>query len=470
MSTDESVPLTPEELAQEGVTALPDKEVISILDLAADVDLAIDGAAPIDLAVALNANVVAPIDAAVGANLLSDGSTAEALADQGVQVTQTIDADAVATGIQDSTIDQSDTVEGGTAPAEGGAGDQTMLAAGTEAGGDTADGLASAASEPVDGSVVVDSAGNIIGTLDSATGNVVGSGRRHPRHGQRGHRRGGRLGRQPDRDGHRPRGRCERGRVRRRSGGGPRCGDRQRARRIGQRDRDARPPDRRGPQHGGFGDRHRDGLRGRHHRPRLRRQRRRDPRRCHWQRGGPRRQRDRVARAAHRAGTRRRRPPRGHGRRCSGRRHGWPRPARHRRPAQGQPAQRRRQCRPRRGSGSADQRCRRGQRQHRGAHRRRRVGQHPVRELRGDRDRPAGRDHHPDDHRQRGGDLRPGLQHRPGGRRAGRHRHRVDRHCVDRKPGVRSDNDPGARFRRHGGAQEPASDDGTVARADSSTP
>ena len=75
MSTDESVPLTPEELAQEGVTALPDKEVISILDLAADVDLAIDGAAPIDLAVALNANVVAPIDAAVSANMLSDGSS-----------------------------------------------------------------------------------------------------------------------------------------------------------------------------------------------------------------------------------------------------------------------------------------------------------------------------------------------------------------------------------------------------------
>ena len=84
MSTDEFAPLTPEELATEGVTALPDKEVVSILDLAADVDLAIDGAAPIDLAVALNANVVAPIDAAVSANLLSDGSSAQALADQGV--------------------------------------------------------------------------------------------------------------------------------------------------------------------------------------------------------------------------------------------------------------------------------------------------------------------------------------------------------------------------------------------------
>src|SRR5687768_18398801 len=114
MTTHESAPLSAEELASEGVTALPAKEVISILDLAADVDLAIDGAAPIDLAIALNANVVAPIDAAVSANILSDGSEAQAMADQAVTVTQTIDADAIATSIQDSMIDQSDTVEGGT--------------------------------------------------------------------------------------------------------------------------------------------------------------------------------------------------------------------------------------------------------------------------------------------------------------------------------------------------------------------
>src|SRR3990170_2824493 len=127
MSTEEFTPLTPEELAAEGVAALPDKEVVSILDLAADIDLAIDGAAPIDLAIALNANVVAPIDAAVSANLLSDGSTSQALADQGVQVTQTVTADAVATGIQDSTIDQSDTIEGSAAPADGGDDDQAIL-------------------------------------------------------------------------------------------------------------------------------------------------------------------------------------------------------------------------------------------------------------------------------------------------------------------------------------------------------
>src|SRR6187200_895587 len=126
MSTEESAPLTAEEMAAEGVTALPDKEVISILDLAADVDLAIDGAASIDLAVALNANVVAPIDAAVSANLLSNGSSSQALADQGVAVTQTVDADAIATGLQDSSIDQSDTVTdgAGVSPTDGGAGDQ----------------------------------------------------------------------------------------------------------------------------------------------------------------------------------------------------------------------------------------------------------------------------------------------------------------------------------------------------------
>ena len=81
--------LSAEELEAQGATALPDKEVVSILDLNADLDLAIDAAAPIDLAAAANANVAAPIDAAVGANVLSSGSTAQALSDQGVLSTRT---------------------------------------------------------------------------------------------------------------------------------------------------------------------------------------------------------------------------------------------------------------------------------------------------------------------------------------------------------------------------------------------
>jgi hypothetical protein len=108
MSESEMKPLSDEELAAEGGTALPDKEVISLLDLNADLDLGLDAAAPIDLAVAANANVAAPIDAAVGANILSSGSSAQALADQGVVIDQGLTGEAVAEGNQDSTIDQAE--------------------------------------------------------------------------------------------------------------------------------------------------------------------------------------------------------------------------------------------------------------------------------------------------------------------------------------------------------------------------
>jgi hypothetical protein len=114
---DDLRPLSPEELAAETGAALPDKEVISLLDLNADVDLALDAAAPIDLAVAANANVAAPIDAAVAANVLSAGSSAQALADQGVIIDQGITGEAVANAPQDSTIDQSDDTVGTPEPA-----------------------------------------------------------------------------------------------------------------------------------------------------------------------------------------------------------------------------------------------------------------------------------------------------------------------------------------------------------------
>jgi hypothetical protein len=108
--------LTAQELEAEGITPLPDKEVVSILDLNVDLDLAVDLAAPIDLAVAANANVAAPIDAAVGANVLSVGSTAQALADQGVMITQDIVGDSSASAMQVSEIDQSDDAVGAGAP------------------------------------------------------------------------------------------------------------------------------------------------------------------------------------------------------------------------------------------------------------------------------------------------------------------------------------------------------------------
>ncbi len=103
---DDNAGLSDQELAAEGAVALPDKEVVSILDLNADLDLAIDAAAPIDLGVAANANVAAPIDAAVGANILSEGSSAQALSDQGALINQNVEADATANATQDSDLTQ----------------------------------------------------------------------------------------------------------------------------------------------------------------------------------------------------------------------------------------------------------------------------------------------------------------------------------------------------------------------------
>jgi hypothetical protein len=97
-------PLSAEELAAEGVTALPDKEVASILDLNADLNIGLGLAAPVDLGVAANANVAAPIEASAGANVLSAGSTAVAGADQSAGIHQGIAADAVANSQQASTM------------------------------------------------------------------------------------------------------------------------------------------------------------------------------------------------------------------------------------------------------------------------------------------------------------------------------------------------------------------------------
>ena len=122
MTEKDLTPLSADELAAEAGTALPPKEVISLLDLNVDLDLALDLAAPIDLAVAANANVAAPIDAAVGANILSVGSTAQALAAQDASIDQGISGEAVANSTQDSTLDQGNDVvdAGATAPAADG--------------------------------------------------------------------------------------------------------------------------------------------------------------------------------------------------------------------------------------------------------------------------------------------------------------------------------------------------------------
>ncbi|WP_426322513.1 peptidoglycan-binding protein [Microbacterium sp. E-13] len=198
MSTEyEPESLSAEELEAEGVTALPDKEVASILDLNADLDLALDVAAPIDLAVAANANVAAPIDAAVGANLLSAGSSAQALADQGVIIDQGIDGDATATSTQDSGIDQGAStgteaaaspadaslpVDGGALPVDGGAlpvdGDTLPDDLGSALDGDLLNVDVNLAADadlaaPINGAVAANA--NVAAPIDAAVAANIGS-------------------------------------------------------------------------------------------------------------------------------------------------------------------------------------------------------------------------------------------------------------------------------------------------------
>src|SRR5689334_8672357 len=116
MTASDLPPLSKEELAAESGSALPDKEVMSLLDLNADLNLALDVAAPVDLAVGANANVAAPINAAVGANILSVGSADATLAHQDVNIDQGLSGAAVAHAPQHSGIDQTTPTAGTTAP------------------------------------------------------------------------------------------------------------------------------------------------------------------------------------------------------------------------------------------------------------------------------------------------------------------------------------------------------------------
>lgn len=182
---DQPTGLSDAELAAETAQALPDKEVVSILDLNADLDLAIDAAAPIDLGVAANANVAAPIDAAVGANILSEGSTAQALADQGAIINQDVTADATATSTQDSDLVQGAAPDADATQTETTQAGTTGDPAGTLADGATLEGTADAtggAAGAVDGAVdgttdaVGDAtSGDLGGAVDGATGAVDGA-------------------------------------------------------------------------------------------------------------------------------------------------------------------------------------------------------------------------------------------------------------------------------------------------------
>ena len=135
--TERSVSRMPaDELAAESVTALPDKEVLSLLDLNANIDLAVDAAAPIDLAIGANANIAAPIQAAASANVLSPDAMSAAEGTQATAIGQSITGDANAHGLQDSTLNQGSTAGGTTT-----AGDSTQsVPATTDTTGSVTDG------------------------------------------------------------------------------------------------------------------------------------------------------------------------------------------------------------------------------------------------------------------------------------------------------------------------------------------
>jgi hypothetical protein len=170
MSDPQENRLTRDELEAEQGTALPDKEVVSLLDLNLDLDAALDIAAPIDLAVAANANVAAPIDAAVAANALSFGSTAGALADQDVLIDQQLSGEAIADAPQTSVIDQSDDTVGTVEPVEPTAGsflDGDLLNVDVDVN------LDADVTAPVAGAVAANA--NIAAPIDAAVAANVGS-------------------------------------------------------------------------------------------------------------------------------------------------------------------------------------------------------------------------------------------------------------------------------------------------------
>src|SRR3954464_14205373 len=108
-----------EEIEEEGAVALPDKEVMSLLDVNANVDLGLDLAAPVDLAAAANLNVAAPIEAAASANVLSPEAQAVSLAHQQGTIDQTVSGTADATAPQHAEITQDSSPGETAAPADG---------------------------------------------------------------------------------------------------------------------------------------------------------------------------------------------------------------------------------------------------------------------------------------------------------------------------------------------------------------
>jgi hypothetical protein len=181
--------LSMEEIEAEGATALPSKEVLSLLDVNANVDLGLDLAAPVDLAAAANLNVAAPIEAAASANVLSPDAVAIGEAQQQGTIDQGITGSATATAPQHADVTQNSNPTGDTTGTT--AGDTTGTTAGDTAGSTTTGGVDSLLNggslldanidvhananlaAPIDGAVAANA--NVAAPVDAAVGANIGS-------------------------------------------------------------------------------------------------------------------------------------------------------------------------------------------------------------------------------------------------------------------------------------------------------
>ena len=148
------------ELDAEMAQPLPHKEVLSLLNLNVDLDLMLDLAAPIDLAVAANANVAAPIDAAVAADVLTVDSISQSMGTQNATIEQTISGEALAEAPQSAVVDQ--TGGGTSGGTDGGMVAPRSFDVVQPATGDVTD--------PVGGAV-----GDVTDPVGDATGDVTGA-------------------------------------------------------------------------------------------------------------------------------------------------------------------------------------------------------------------------------------------------------------------------------------------------------
>jgi hypothetical protein len=174
--------LSMDEVEAEDAVSLPNKEVMSLLDVNANVDLGLDLAAPVDLAAAANLNVAAPIEASAAANVASPDAQAVSEAYQHGSINQSITGDSTAVAPQHASVaqDSSNAFGGDAAGGTGG------TPSGTTVGG--ADSLLNGGSlldanvnlhadanlaAPVDGAVAAQ--GNVAAPIDAAVSANVAS-------------------------------------------------------------------------------------------------------------------------------------------------------------------------------------------------------------------------------------------------------------------------------------------------------